>query len=127
MKKLLTILILALTSTHALAEWTMIQTNDNGNMYIDFETLQKSGDLVSISTLNDYYVLQQKGELSSQWKELHDCKHKKFKALTINDYSGNMGNGKVVQTANFNEVETAWSDLVLYSVGDLKANIICSR
>ncbi|MDP3745053.1 MAG: hypothetical protein Q8Q76_12055 [Methylotenera sp.] len=127
MKKLLTILILALTSSRALAEWTMIQTNDNGNMYIDFDTLQKSGDLVRISTLNDYYSSQQKGELSSQWKELHDCKHKKFKALAIDDYSENMGNGKLTLTTLFNESETAWSDVVLYSVGELKANIICSR
>lgn len=126
-KKLSILLILACASSQALAEWTMIQTNDNGNMYIDFDTLQKTGDLVSISTLNDYYSLQQKGELSSQWTELHDCKHKKFKALTTNDYSGNMGNGNLIQTTHFNEAETAWSDAVLYSIGELKANIICSR
>lgn len=105
----------------------MIQTNDEGNMYIDFDTLQKSGDLVSVSTLNDYYSLQQKSELSSQWKELHDCKQKKFKALAIDGYAENMGNGKLIQTTHFNEAETAWSEVVLYSVGELKANIICSR
>ncbi|NOU41757.1 MAG: hypothetical protein HOO85_10875 [Methylotenera sp.] len=127
MKKLSILLILACTSSHALAEWTMIQTNDNGNMYIDFDTLQKTGDLVSISTLNDYYSLQQKGELSSQWTELHDCKYKKFKALAINDYTGNMGNGNLIQATHFNEAETAWSDVVRYSIGELKANVICSR
>lgn len=105
----------------------MIQTNDNGNMYIDFDTIQKTGDLITVSTLNDYYDMQQKSELSSQWKELHDCKNKKFKALSISYYSENMGKGNIIKTFNSNESETNWSDIVLYSTGDLKANIICSR
>jgi hypothetical protein len=127
MKKFLAVLIFSLTSTHAAAEWTLIQTSDNGSMSIDFDSLQKSGDLVTVSTLSDYYAMQQKGELSSQWKELHDCKHKKFKALAISYFTENMGNGKLIQTTHFNEQETAWVDIVLYSVGELKANIICSR
>jgi hypothetical protein len=120
-------LSLALISTQALAEWTMIQTNDNGNMYIDFDTIQKSGELVTVSTLNDYYVTQQKRELSSQWRELHDCKNKKFKALSITYYSENMGKGDIIETSNLIESKTTWSNIVVYSVGELKANIICSR
>lgn len=105
----------------------MIQTNDNSNMYIDFDSIQKSGNLITISTLNDYYAVQQKGELSSQWKELHDCKNKKFKALTINYYSENMANGHVIESINLKESETTWSDIVRYSIGELKANVVCSR
>ena len=127
MNKLLIILSLALSSTQALAEWTMIQTNDEGNMYIDFDTVQKSGDLTTVSTLNDYYGTQQKKEMSSQWSELHDCKNKKFKALSIHYYSENMGKGNLIESYKLNAAETAWSDVVQYSVGELKANIICSR
>lgn len=127
MNKFLVTLILVLTSTHAAAEWTMIQTNDHGNMYIDFDTVQKSGSLVTVSTLNDYYAKQQKGELSSQWSEQHDCKQKKFKALAIDYFSDNMAKGNVIETYRLNPTETAWADVVQYSVGDLKANIICSR
>jgi hypothetical protein len=121
------ILSLVLISTQAAAEWTLIQTNDDSNMYIDFDSIQKSGDLVTVSTLNDYYVTQQKRELSSQWKELHDCKNKKFKALSINYYSENMGKGNIIETSNLIESETAWSNTVVYSIGELKTNIICSR
>jgi spermidine/putrescine-binding protein len=127
MNKLLTILILISISTTATAEWTLVQTGDNGSMYIDFDSLQKTGDLVTVLTLNDYYEPQQKDELSAQFKELHDCRNKKFKALSINYYSSPLAQGNMITTVTLNEPETPWSDVVQYSIGELKANIICSR
>ena len=121
------LMVLMLISTPVSAEWTMIQTSDNENVYVDFETIQKSGDLTAIATLNDYYTMQQKQELSTQFVELHDCRHKKFKVLAMNHYSENMAKGNVIETFSFNEAEIAWSDVINYSVGELKANIICSR
>lgn len=125
MNKILMVLILI--STPAAAEWTMIQTGDNENVYVDFDSLQKQGNLVTVTTLNDYNFKQQKKELSTQFTELHDCKHKKFKALALSYYSENMAHGDVIDASSFNEPEIAWSDVVKYSVGELKANIICSR
>ena len=127
MSKLLTILLLVSISTTAMAEWTMVQTGDAGNMYIDFDTLQRSGDLVTVLTLNDYSEPQQKEELSAQFKELHDCRNKKFKALSINYYSSPLAQGNTIATVSLNEQETPWSDVVQYSIGELKANIICSK
>ncbi len=127
MSKLLTMLILASVSTTAMAEWTMVQTGDEGSMYIDFDSLQKTGDLVTVMTLNDYSQPQQKDELSAQFKELHDCRNKKFKALSINYYTSPLAQGNAFATLSFNEPETPWSDVVQYSIGELKANIICSK
>lgn len=127
MHRLLMLLTLAFISTPATAEWTMIQTSDNGNMYIDFDSIQKSGESVSVSTLNDYYELQQKQELSSQWRELYDCKRKKFKILAVNYYAENMAKGNIIDASNLNEADIAWSDTVMYSIGELKTNLICSR
>ncbi len=120
-------IVLVVWSSQVLADWTMVQTNDNGNMYIDFDTVQKSAGLVTASTLNDYYVQQTKGEMSSQWLELHDCKNKKFKALSIQYYAGNMAQGDVLTTYRLSETETNWSEVVPYSIGEVKANVICSR
>ncbi len=119
--------VLVVWSGQVLADWTMVQTNDNGNMYIDFDTVQKSAGLVTVSTLNDYYVQQAKGEMSSQWLELHDCKNKKFKALSIQYYADNMAKGEVLATYRLPAAETGWSDVVPYSIGEVKANVICSR
>lgn len=127
MKRLLALLILVSLPTFAVADWTMIQTNEDGNMYIDLDSIQKTGDLVTVLTLNDYYGLQKHHELSSQSKEMHDCKNKKFKALSIHYFSDNMGKGKMIEAFDFNELETVWSDVVPYSIGELKVNIICSR
>ena len=127
MHRLLLVLILFSISAEVAAEWTMIQTNDDGNMYIDFDSIKKSGDLISVLSLSDYYLAQQKQGLSSQWEELVDCKRKKFKALSINYYAENMGKGEILATTHFNESETGWSDVVIYSIGELKINIICSK
>jgi hypothetical protein len=127
MHRLLLVLILFSISAEVAAEWTMIQTNDDGNMYIDFDSIKKSGDSISVLSLSDYYLAQQKQGLSSQWEELVDCKRKKFKALSINYYAENMGKGEILATTHFNESETDWSDVVKYSIGELKINIICSK
>lgn len=111
----------------AQAEWTMIQTHDEGNMYIDFDSLTKADGLVKVTTLNDYYITQNRGELSSQWTELHDCNNKRFKALTISYYKEKMGQGDVLESFTLSPDEIQWSEVVPYSVGALKANIICSR
>ena len=127
MKRIFLVLILSVISTTASAEWTLIQTSDDGNLYVDFDTLQKTDNLVTISTLNDFYNRQDKNELSTKWREMHDCKNKRFKALNIEYYAEKMGQGKVIESATFDEAKTAWSDVVQYSVGELKTNIICSR
>ena len=127
MHRLLLVLILFSISAEVAAEWTMIQTNDDGNMYIDFDSIKKSGDLISVLSLSDYYLAQQKQGLSSQWEELVDCKRKKFKALSINYDAENMSKGEILATTHFNESETGWSDVVKYSIGELKINIICSK
>ena len=127
MKKFLMLFILSTISTTALAEWTLIQTNDESNLYVDFDTLKKAGDIVTISTLNDYFNKQAKSELSTKWLEMHDCKSKRFKPLSIDYYTENMGQGSVIESTAFDEAKTDWADLVRYSVGELKTNIICSK
>ncbi len=96
-------------------------------MYVDFDTLQKTGNTVTVTTLNDYNSLQPRDELSTKWREIHDCKNKRFKPLAIDYYSKNMGQGSVIESTTFDEAKTAWSDVVPYSIGELKTNIICSR
>lgn len=127
LKKLLILFILSTISTTALAEWTLIQTNDDGNMYVDFDSLQKSGNTVTVFTLNDFYALQANDALSTKWQEVHDCKSKRFKPIAITYYSKNMGQGNVIESRNFEETKTDWSDVAPYSIGELKTNIICSK
>ena len=127
MKKFLILFILSTFSPISLAEWTLIQTNDDGNMYVDFDTLQKVGNTVTVSTLNDFYSLQQKDALSTKWREIHDCKSKHFKPLSTEYYSKNMGQGNLIESITFDDTKTDWSEVVPYSIGELKTNIICSK
>ena len=127
MNRLLCALVLICFSAEVAAEWTMIQSNDESNSYIDFDSMKKSGDLRHVSSLNDYYLAHPKQGLSSHWQELVDCKNKKFKALSIHHYAENMGKGDILASAYFNEADTLWTEPVRYSIGELKINIICSQ
>ena len=127
MKKIFLVLIFSTISNSVFAEWTLIQTNDEGNLYVDFDTLQKYGDTVSVDTLTNFYNRQDKNELSSKWREMYDCKTKRFKALSIEYFAENMGQGSVIESTAFDAATTSWTSLVQYSVGELKSNIICSR
>ena len=127
MNKYLMMLVLTLFSASVNAEWTMIQTNDDGNMWVDFDTIQKLDGLIKVATLHDYYVPQAKGELSSEWIELLDCKGKQFKPVSIKYFSENKAQGSLLASYQLPEAETAWSAVVPYSIGEVKVNVICSR
>ena len=129
MKKMLITVILTLISTSistsAMAEWTLIQSSDDADMYIDFDLMETSAGLLKAWTLTDYKSRQENQVLSATWRELYDCNIEKFKVLSISKFSESMGAGKSIELINFNDAH--WSAVVPYSIGELKSKIICSK
>ena len=129
MKKMLITVILTLISTSistsAMAEWTLIQSSDDADMYIDFDLMETSAGLLKAWTLTDYKSRQENQVLSATWQELYDCNVEKFKVLSISKFSESLGAGKSIELINFND--TNWSAVVPYSIGELKSKIICSK
>ena len=129
MKKMLITVILTLISTSistsAMAEWTLIQSSDDADMYIDFDLMETSAGLLKAWTLTDYKSRQENQVLSATWQELYDCNVEKFKVLSISKFSESLGAGKSIELINFNDAN--WSAVVPYSIGELKSKIICSK
>ena len=101
MKKLLIILMLALASASAMAEWTPVAWNDEIGLtvYADFATIRKAGNKVKMWAMYDYKTAQEIGlykYLSTKdlW-EFH-CQEEEFRVLYAIYFSGNMGNGDSV-------------------------------
>ena len=101
MKKLLIILMLALVSDSAMAEWTVVFGKDNTNetVYADFATIRKAGNKVKMWTMYDYKTAQEISlykYLSYKFQWEFDCQEEQVRSLYAFFFSGNMGNGDLV-------------------------------
>jgi hypothetical protein len=103
MKKLIPMLLLTIISTNVLAEWTRVGGSPDGELstYVDFATIRKKDNKVKIWVMNDLKTVNKLsgGEkyLSAANQAEYVCEEKTTRMLDVNWYSGNMGNGKVVE------------------------------
>ena len=95
---ILMVLLLAVVSINAHAEWIAIGINDSGNVYADPSTITKEGNQIKIWTLVDYKMPRVIGKLnpfmSMKILTEFDCKEKQSRGVSFFAYSGNMGSGK---------------------------------
>ncbi len=86
MKKLLLILMLAVVSSSAIAEWVEVteggEETETITAYADPDTIRKTGNRVKMWVLVDYKKDEEEfGILSARLKEEYDCKEKKQRIL----------------------------------------------
>lgn len=104
MHKLLIAALLAVFSTSAMGEWTIVTGDDNTSAYADLSTIRKSGDKVKMWGLIDLKVAKtSKADgtrfLSSVSQNEYDCKEETSRVLSFNWYLKNMGVGEVVYSS----------------------------
>jgi len=94
------ILLLAIVSSHAIAEWINISKGSNGStIYADPTTIQKSGSRTKMWILFDYRkaILESGDKIMSIKKhEEYDCKNSQARLLYLSKHSGRFTEGKVV-------------------------------
>ena len=99
-KRLLMGLILVMTATAAMAEWTRVDSSDEFILYVDRATIIRNGHLVKMWGLYDLKTVQTGAAgdsyLSDKAQSEYDCKEEKVRTLALIFFSGQMGNGKVV-------------------------------
>ena len=110
MNKLLLILILAVASNNALAEWTLIQTGKESNEYIDPATIRKSGNLAkmwSLTNISKNIKNIRPGEKAFAVKTVHeyDCKKRKSRLLFVAWYNDYMGTGQIERSSESPEAK----------------------
>jgi len=112
------------------AEWKLNGYNDNLDSYIDYSRIQTEGRYKSMWVLTDYkstQTLQGKQYKSTIAKSVYDCQASKSQLVSGYDYSEQMGNGAVVNSANFQMKESDWEYFPPNSIGDGLINIACGR
>jgi hypothetical protein len=100
MKRLLLIAFLALSSEPAHAEWMSFGASEAGTtVYADPATMHREGDRVKMLVLFDFKTAQKKAEvsyLSAKAQMEYDCAESRFEGLVVTYFSGNMGNGQLL-------------------------------
>jgi hypothetical protein len=100
-KNLGAMLLLAVVSSTAVAEWIVVGANDLSYTYVDPATILKVGDRVKMWHLVDFNAVQVKATgkpyMSEKLQYEYDCKEEQARMLNSLAQSRNMGGGVVVE------------------------------
>jgi hypothetical protein len=130
MKKLVLILMLAIASTSAMAEWTkvdLLSLKDGITHYVDLTTIIKAGNKAKMWQLNDNESAKTRvGRLSMKTQKEYDCGEEKIRTLTRTLFSGNMGTG-VVRYSSGDRKPSNWSPVEPGSSVEVFWKIACGN
>ena len=99
------VLMAALLSNNASAEWARVGENDRSTAYADTVTIHRSGNTATYWVLFDYKAVQESARsgrryLSEKSQREIDCQSERDRALFFTWHSAQMGNGTVIYTGN---------------------------
>ena len=132
MKKLLLIALLGLTAEPAHAEWIEVMADvDTGQtVYVDQETIHRNGDVVDMWTMYDYKSVQRAGKdqyLSRKVQNEFNCRQEVRRMLSVAEFSGNMGKGKIVyEKGSLLSADPRWTR-VQPGVGETLLKLACGK
>lgn len=97
MRKAILMVVLAVVSNSAMAEWVKIGSGGGSTSYADPTTIRKNGNMVKMWSLSDYVTPTGRlSYMSSKTLDEYDCKEEQSRMLTSSVFSRNMGEGEVV-------------------------------
>ena len=101
MRKAILMMLLAVVSGNAVAEWVTVAQNENTTTYADPATIRRSGDMVKMWHLYDFktpegFDAHIKPHSSLLEQREYDCKKELRRRLASIYYSENMRKGRVV-------------------------------
>jgi len=93
-----------LNSGPAYAEWMSLGSSESGTtVYADPATMRHEGDLVKMLVLFDFKSKQTKADisyLSAQAQMEYDCAEQRYEGHAVLYFSGNMGNGPLLDRSS---------------------------
>lgn len=104
MRNVILMMLLAVASNSAMAEWVNVGSNENVSIYVDPTTIQRAGNMAKMWHLFDFkYVKEDMGEpyLSTREQNEYDCKEEKYRRRATTQHSKNMGSGKAVYSDSY--------------------------
>ncbi len=133
MRKVILMLLLAVVSSSAMADWVRIGSIDAANLiiYANPDTIRRTGNIVSMWNLLDFTAIQRSAGstnfpeityLSVKAQHEYDCKTAQQRILYFYWYSENMGKGDVVFS---DDTVEEWSPVYPNSTKDILLKYAC--
>ena len=128
MRKVILMLLLAVVSSSAMAEWVQIGGYGGAAIYADSSNIHKEGNIVRMWNLYNHNIAQReaggKMYLSAEQQEEFDCKEKQMRSLYFSYHSGNMGEGESVYSNSFSN-NSKWDPIEPDSKGEHLLKYAC--
>jgi hypothetical protein len=120
MRTFILMMVLAVVSSSAMAEWVEVLSGVGGTAYVDTATIRKVGDKVRMLQMIDFKAVQiVAGDkyMSIREEREYDCKEVQSRNLAYTSYTGNLGEGEVVwNSASLGEWSPTKPNTVLASL-----------
>ena len=126
----LLIAVLLLSSGPAHAEWVEVggKVEEGLTLYVELDTLSRSGDVVKMWELWDFKTSRTETKpphMSVKSQREFDCIKKRGQLLALTAFSGNMGSGEVVySSSDFKDQEIPVEP---GSVAEIVWKLVCSK
>lgn len=101
MIRLILLILLMLSTMPAYGEWLQVSKDvETGQtVYVDPDSIRRNGDMAEMWTLYDYKTAQPTAGdafLSSKVQNEYNCTQEMRRMVSVTEFAGNMGSGKVV-------------------------------
>lgn len=121
-------LLLIMTSTSVLAEWSYVGHSEESIAYADKSTIRKNGNRVKMWVLHDLASPHQVGNgkpfLSTKGLHEYDCVNESSRGINLIEYSGYTGDGEVVWSGGFN---VGFRPIVPETVEEMLWKVACGK
>jgi hypothetical protein len=128
MRKASLMMLLAIVSSSAVAEWVEVTRSESSTGYLDPATIRRAGDMVKMWYLLDFKAVQARPYgtpyMSQKTQHEYDCKEQRARIIHSLRYSENMGGGEVVPTDSDPE---EWNPVATGSVLEKLWEIACRK
>jgi len=124
MRKTIFMMLLAVVSSSATAEWVEVSKSETVTVYADPATIRKAGDMVKMWTLSDYKTPDDVQNMSRVYQHEYDCKEGQIRLLYMALHSGNMGGGAADVVLSY---PTDWTPVPPGSTNDVLLKFACAQ
>ncbi len=128
MRKAVLMMLLAVVSSSAAADWLWVGVRESTATYFDFSTISRADNMAKLWKLIDYETSPAqnfaKPYKSHKEQAEFDCEKRKMRHVALIFYSNNMGEGEAVFTEN---VPGAWTFHPAGSIDNFLLKIACGK
>ena len=127
MRNIIPFLALSLLAGNAFGEWLLLGRTDAFRMYIDSKSIERRGGTAQLWQLMDFtsaqWVDAQTAVGSIKTRVEHDCAQPRSRALVVEAYSEQMGDGRVVATER--AADPQWDNIQPGSTAEKTQQLAC--